>query len=724
MRRLLRDHQTWLWLAAVVASVPTGLLATLLVDSSNALPKTVIGFLVLLGVAWWCWRAHERARRVAENQQRFLAEQRRRKDLRQQFALCKPVEELRPEDLGFQPLWPDQEADPRRRPFYPTYVSRRMALLDEDAAGGVGAGTAWDEAAIREALAAGRGFVLHGPPTMGKSRTLFEVVAGLRGWTVATPRRDQPAPPVEAFDTLFAGQRVVLLLEDLNDYAEATVDLAPFCGPDGLGRSARWVVAATCRDGPELGAVKAARSRSLRRFYDEIPLKLALLPQSSEEKGVLAKSAGRVNWDEMAADDYPTPGAIVMEDALVFMRGRFDDLPGDRRDVLRAIKLLTEAGVLPLLHRRVRAAAEAVLKRSVPHLADCLEDLADEAFLHQPGDQDPIVPEPAYLRDSVVRYAHGRRPQDDFRQLLGALKEIDDAYGATSIGYTYAATMNDHGSALEAYDIALALVPDDPYILVNRAASLHALGRFEEALADSEAALRHLHHPAVPAAFANRGAALGDLGRHEEALADLDASLELGSELPEILISRASALTALGRRREALEAVDAALAIVPDHPGGLSVRGGVLTELSRCDEALRDLDASLRLRPNHPKTNYNRGLALSRLGRYREALNALTDSLNAFDGSFHDLPDRFLVHYHRAMVLTALERDEEALVDFGAALDLRPNDRAARYNRGVSYSDLRRYEEALADFTAVLDIHPDDSAARSAREYALAHLGR
>ncbi len=719
MAGLLKSHQTWVAVAAFFFAVlVTGPIGNRLWDWPHAWPWAIAGLVVALLLAGWRWRANERAAKVEANSRSFVADQARREDLRQQIALCKPAEHLQPEDLGFQRLWPDQEADPRFRPFYPDYVPRRMVPFDEVAESRTGA--SYDEATLREALAAGRGFVLLGPPTMGKSRTLYEVVSRLEGWTVVSPKRDRPTPPPEVFATLLAGERVVLLLEDLNDYAEATVDLAVFCGSNGLGKTQAWAVAATCRDGPELGVVREALGRSLGRFYDDIPLKLALLPQTAEEKGQVALGAGNREWDPESADNYPTPGTIVMEQALRFMRGRFLRLSPDHRDALQALKLLAEAGVLPFYQRRLQVVLERVFHRPAPHLRDWLEDLGEDAFLRRPSAQDPILAEPAYLQDAVVSYQDGRHPQDDFRQLLVALKDIDDAYGAASIGYTYAVTMNDHAQAMEAYDVARELRPDAPYILVNRAASLHALGRFEEALSDTEAALRQ--EPAVPEALANRGAALGDLGRYDEALADLDAAIELGGKSLEIRISRATALKALGRHGQALEAINDVLRIAPAHPGALSVRGGLSVELGRCEEALRDLDASLRLHPNHPKTNYNRGLALKGLGRLVEALEAFDESLKALEELPQVLPERFLAVYNRAMVLVALGRNEEALTGFASAVKLRPDDAPALYNRGVTLCDLGRYDEALASFSAALKERPCDPTYLNACDYALVKL--
>jgi tetratricopeptide (TPR) repeat protein len=716
MGQLLKNPQAWLWVAGLVASFVVGILTVLFVDSPNALPVSVLIFVLVLGIAWWRWRVHQGELRVEQNRQAILAGQQHQEALREQFALYAPAEDLRPQDLGFQPLYPDQQFDLHYRPFYPTYLPRRIVPFDDPDA----SPTDFDEAALRGELRAGRGIVVLGPPTAGKSRTLFEVIRGLDGWTVVRPKKDQPTPTRETFEELFAGQRVVLLLEDLNDFAEAAVDLAEFTGPNGLGRAQAWVVAATCRDGPELGAVKDAEG-SLRRFYDEIPLKLALAPQNPDEKQALAASAGRRGWDAERADDYPTPGTIVMEEALVYMRGRYERLSADQRDTLRAIKLLTQSGVLPLYHERIEAVVDGVLRRTLPHLGDCLGHLADQAFLHQPGNQDPVIPEAAYLQDSIVRYAMNRNPEGDFPELLRVLEGSRDAYGVALVGITYGMVQGDHALALNAFDVALGLRPDDPDILVNRGVSLHALGRHEEALADLNAALSQ--DTDNPTALSNRAAALGALGRHEEALVDLDAALAIRPNVSVTHMNRASSLSSLGRNAEALDAIDASLRILPDHPAALSVRGGILTQLDRYVEALDDLNSSLRLRPNHPKARFNQGLALRLLGRTEEALGAFNEAMRAFDEPGRDLPDRFLVSYHRAMSLASLGRNEEALADFNAADELRPNDPSTLFNRGVTRCDLDQYWDALEDFDAVLRIRPGDPAALSARTYTLEKLG-
>src|SRR6202451_3394482 len=79
--------------------------------------------------------------------------------------------------------------------------------------------------------------------------------------------------------------------------------------------------------------------------------------------------------------------------------------------------------------------------------------------------------------------------------------------------------------ALASYDRALALRPAYAEVLINRGVTLHALARFVDALASYDAAV--VLWPGSDAAFANRGMALHALKRFDEALASFDRALAL-----------------------------------------------------------------------------------------------------------------------------------------------------------------------------------------------------
>jgi tetratricopeptide (TPR) repeat protein len=78
----------------------------------------------------------------------------------------------------------------------------------------------------------------------------------------------------------------------------------------------------------------------------------------------------------------------------------------------------------------------------------------------------------------------------------------------------------------------------------------------------------------------------------------------------------------------------------------------------------------------------------------------------------------------RGWYLYLMNRDEDALVDFGRALNREPDDATALYFRAECYRWLRRYDEALADLNKVLDLVPDLVDARVDRGEVYELTGR
>jgi hypothetical protein len=108
----------------------------------------------------------------------------------------------------------------------------------------------------------------------------------MEGYKVVRPHKQRLLPPNDAF-SLIKGQSVVLMLDALNDFT--SVNLRDFYQKlTEYAQNNKAVIAATCRVGAELEAVKD----DLGQFYEEIPLKLGLLPMTREEKASLATAPG------------------------------------------------------------------------------------------------------------------------------------------------------------------------------------------------------------------------------------------------------------------------------------------------------------------------------------------------------------------------------------------------------------------------------------------------
>jgi Tfp pilus assembly protein PilF len=77
-----------------------------------------------------------------------------------------------------------------------------------------------------------------------------------------------------------------------------------------------------------------------------------------------------------------------------------------------------------------------------------------------------------------------------------------------------------------------------------------------------------------------------------------------------------------------------------------------------------------------------------------------------------------------AVVQASLGRRSDALMSFGRALAVRPDDAPALYNRGNTLRELKRFDEALASCERALTLRPDFAEALSSRGAALHELKR
>jgi tetratricopeptide (TPR) repeat protein len=662
----LFPYLRWFWGAVVVTIIlgaANNLLFAPIRDEVSVFlrvhrPLISLSLLMMGVLTLWSWIDKRGKQREEETQRQYKEKERERheqaereRQLSQNFALFKPAQELRPEDLGFRMLRRGAVPDPRYRPHYEVYIPRKAAPYD-----GISLADyqqTYDENKLAQSLEQGRGFVLVGQPLSGKSRTLYETVRRLVGYHVIRPA-DGPTPSDEAF-AILKGHRVILFLEDLNSHAPGVPDLKEFSGK--LSQYAEtWAVAAACRDGPELGVVKEAIGTNLRRFYEDIPFKLGFLPLTTEEKGRLAQGIGK-DWNPQESEVFPTPGSITMKEPLAVIRERFQALGPEQKDVLRGLKLLTAAGILPFTHRRLQAVLQHIFNR-IPHLGDSLDILAEQSLLRRPARQDPIQPEPAYLQGAVT-YIEGKVPGEDFCILICMLAEISDADGLYCLANTYALILGEREKALEIDDRALQIDPENFGAWASKGATLAILKRYQEALERYDHVLEF--NPENFGVLMNKSTALAGLGRHQEALEVLDHVLELNAKNANVWVNKGVTLEELGRPQEALEVYDRALHLNANFPDAWANKGLALAVLERYQEALEAFDHALQLDPENSNVWANKGAALATLERHREALEALDRALELDPENAHGYHNKGTLLYKLGLHRKAQEAYDRAL---------------------------------------------------------------
>jgi tetratricopeptide (TPR) repeat protein len=145
----------------------------------------------------------------------------------------------------------------------------------------------------------------------------------------------------------------------------------------------------------------------------------------------------------------------------------------------------------------------------------------------------------------------------------------------------------DFSGAVTSSEYAIAIDPQDPISVINKANALIRLGNYEEAIHyyDRYAEI------ASPDEFSlfNKGGCLSNLNRHEEALTVLQQALEISPRdsqlLPQIYQELAFCCSSLKRLDEALHYIDETRTLECDHIEMLVLKGHILLENGQNERA-------------------------------------------------------------------------------------------------------------------------------------------
>lgn len=176
------------------------------------------------------------------------------------------------------------------------------------------------------------------------------------------------------------------------------------------------------------------------------------------------------------------------------------------------------------------------------------------------------------------------------------------------------------GVAYERFKRALALDPEDPFVLATAGNGIAASDD-----PDAERALRvaAVTAPGLPLARMLYGAYLSREGFLEQALQELTAAKELDPDDPEIMYELAVAY-ALGEEWErAADALADSVRLDPENGWARVVFGLVLWEADRPEEGAGELLSGARLRPDDLDAQVAAALALSATGHDETAYEML-----------------------------------------------------------------------------------------------------
>ena len=287
--------------------------------------------------------------------------------LKAAFRLYTPTEELDLADLGFREVRP-QSPQPEQthmelRPFFGTYFPRKAVEDGEPADEDSAIAREYAEEDLERHIRDNRGFLLVGLPESGKTLTLFHILRRLSGYLVVSPDDSSQKIPEEEIFALLKGRKVVILLDNLSIYANLNYNLELFATRMADATGGHYGVAGTCREAGDFTLVMASIGNHVTNFFENALMPLRLSPMTHVQLRDLASTTA----PDLKPEDlrlYPQPGNITIRDQTNLMRDRFQSLPNQEQDLLRAMKLL-DAGGIPVTFPRLSSTLTHVFGRDI-----------------------------------------------------------------------------------------------------------------------------------------------------------------------------------------------------------------------------------------------------------------------------------------------------------------------------------------------------------------------
>jgi tetratricopeptide (TPR) repeat protein len=214
--------------------------------------------------------------------------------------------------------------------------------------------------------------------------------------------------------------------------------------------------------------------------------------------------------------------------------------------------------------------------------------------------------------------------------------------------------------------------------LIAAAKTAYSEDKAEEALQHFDRAIEI--NPNDSDAWYYRGDTLADLGKHEEAIASFNRAIEIQPDHYEVWISRGLVLAILGRFNEVIDSYDRAIEIKADDPDAWYYRGCTLVDLGRYEKALESYNRAIEIKPDDPEFWYSRGILLGKLG-------GPNDAIASYDRAIETKPDYHEAWYNRGCTLADLDRRDEAIMSYKCAIEIKPDYHDAWYNCGLLYLD-------------------------------------
>jgi eukaryotic-like serine/threonine-protein kinase len=363
--------------------------------------------------------------------------------------------------------------------------------------------------------------------------------------------------------------------------------------------------------------------------------------------------------------------------------------PDPWRDALRA-RVASNGAAAAAELRRLADDEKALDIQPAPSLILLARQLKDDI-----GDRERAA--------GILRRAVFRHPGEFWAQI-----ELSNVHGL------------DSGTAQEMYPrpeetvrhstAAVAIRPGSPMAHRALGIALHALGKFDEAVAEYREAMRL--KPDYYKTHVSLAIGLSAQGKLDEAIAEYREAMRLKPDDEWAHIGLGGLFVNRGMSNEAAAEYLEASRIKPESALARNMLGRARYLQKRYDEAIAAYREVIRLDPGDGGWYHNLGDALRGQGKLDEAVVAYRDAIRL-------KPDLATAYNGLGLALKAQKKTDEAIAAYRDSIRLDPHDALAHGNLGHALRDKGKLDEAVAAYREAIRLTPDLATAHNGLGNAL-----
>jgi tetratricopeptide (TPR) repeat protein len=217
-------------------------------------------------------------------------------------------------------------------------------------------------------------------------------------------------------------------------------------------------------------------------------------------------------------------------------------------------------------------------------------------------------------------------------------------------------------------------------------------------------------------AHTERGVAYVALLDYDRALQDFGEAIRVDATFAKAFANRGAVYGAKQDFDRAIDDFTRVLALEPRSAHAFADRASMHRLNGQHDEAIRDYSEAIRLDPTFVDAILNRGITLAGTSRCAEAIADFTRAIELSEprtgtGTGTRNPGTSIALVDRGLCQEKAGRDDLAVRDYSAHLELEPRSQYGLELRGALYFRGRQYDRALADFAQALVVNPSSPTA-------------